>query len=136
MEALMPDTELVEATPAESPSYHRTTAAERMVIVALSDKGLTQTAIAQQLSRSLSTVNGVLQEYAPTTDLAKRKLRASALQMAENIIDNGLPRDHVQALKGLGVLEETQQQGFTVNIGISDSVVQVQVLAPGAKVAE
>jgi hypothetical protein len=122
--------------PAEYAGYTRLTDAERISILSMHDKGITQNAIAELLSRSVATVHDVIHTFTPSVDLAKRKLRASALKMAENIVDNGLPRDHVQALKGLGVLEETQQQGFTVNIGIADSVVQVQVLTPLVKVTE
>ena len=117
--------------PAESYTYTRLTDADRVTILALNEKGLMQTAIAERLSRSVSTINDVLQAFAPTVDMAKRKLRASALRMAENIIDNGLPRDHVATLKGIGVLEDVAAQGFTVNIGIADSAVQVVLVAPG-----
>jgi hypothetical protein len=55
--------------------------------------------------------------------------------MARKIRHEGRPADLVKVLAGINVLEETAQQGFTVNIGISDSVVQVQVVAP-AKLEE
>jgi transposase len=91
--------------PTESPSYKRLTDADRITILHLHDDGLTLTAIAQRLGRSVSTIHDVVQTYAPTTDLAKRKLAAASERMAENIIANGQPRDHVATLKGLGVLE-------------------------------
>jgi hypothetical protein len=90
---------------AETPSYTRLTRADHRTIMHLHDEGLTLTAIAQRLNRSVSTIHEVVQIYEPTDDLAKRKLRGSALQMAENIVENGQPRDHVAALKGIGVLE-------------------------------
>ena len=106
-----------KAKPAESVSYKRLTDADRITVLTLHEQGLTQTAIAQRLARSVSTINDVIQTYAPTVDLAKRKLRAAAERMAENIIDNGEPRDHIQALKGLSVLQEQATQGLTVLIG-------------------
>jgi transposase len=115
--------------PAESPSYTRLTDSERIAILVAHDKGETQTAIAQRLGRSVSTINDIIQAYAPTDLLAKRKLRASALRMAENIVDNGLPRDHVAALKGINVLEESDSSvpRVVVQIGVSGGDVQVQV---------
>jgi len=107
-----------QAKPAESPSYTRLTDADRITILHLHDEGLTLTAIAQRLSRSVSTIHDVVQTYAPTTDLAKRKLAASALRMAENIIENGQPRDHVATLKGLKVLAE-DSAGIKLAIGLS-----------------
>lgn len=107
-----------KAKPAETPSYTRLTDADRITILKLHDEGLTLTAIAQRLDRSVSTIHDVVQTYTPTTDLAKRKLAASALRMAENIIENGQPRDHVATLKGLRVLAE-DTGGIKVAIGVS-----------------
>jgi hypothetical protein len=111
----MGETALVISPPAESPSYTRLTRADHRVIMKLRDDGLTLTAIAQQLGRSVSTIHEVVDIYTPTDDLAKRKLRAGALTMAENIVDNGRAADHVAALKGLGVLE---QDTFGVNVAV------------------
>jgi hypothetical protein len=107
-----------QTAPAESPSYTRLTDADRITILKLHDEGLTLTAIAQRLDRSVSTIHDVVHTYAPTTDLAKRKLAANALRMAENIIENGQPRDHVATLKGLRVLEE-DNSSIKIAIGVS-----------------
>ena len=104
--------------PAESPSYTRLTRADHRTIMHLHDEGLTLVAIAQRLGRSVSTIHEVVSIYSPTDDLAKRKLRASALQMAENVIENGQPRDHVATLKGIGVLE-ADQSDIKIAVGIS-----------------
>ena len=111
-----------QTAPAESPSYTRLTRADHRTIMHLHDEGLTLTAIAQRLGRSVSTIHEVVQIYEPTDDLAKRKLRSSALQMAENIVENGQPRDHVAALKGIGVLEDDAPgHSPIIQIGIKDS---------------
>lgn len=115
LEAAVAEAALVASQPAESPSYTRLTRADHRVIMKLRDDGLTLTAIAQQLGRSVSTIHEVVDIYTPTDDLAKRKLRAGALTMAENIVDNGRAADHVAALKGLGVLE---QESFGVNVAV------------------
>lgn len=108
-----------QAAPAESPSYTRLTDADRVVILKLHDEGLTQTAIAQRLGRSVSTINDVIQTYAPTMDLAKRKLRAAAAKMADNVIENGKPSDHVEVLGRIDVIprQEERNQGVTVIVG-------------------
>lgn len=120
---------------AESPSYKRLTDAERLLILQLHDKGWSQLKISQHLSRSVSTVHDVIQAYAPTVDMAKRKLRAGAAKMAENIVERGDPRDHIQALKGLGVLQDEQSQGFTVLVG-SGGVVNFGAAPAEAEVLE
>ena len=107
-----------ETPVADTPSYKRLTDAERILILKLDEDGLTQVEIAQRLKRSQSTVNDVLQTFADTTYTARRYLAASAHRMAENVVQNGQPRDHVAALKGLSVLHEEQaQQGITVLVG-------------------
>jgi len=105
--------------PAEGPSYKRLTDADRITILHLHDEGLSYTAIAQRLKRSLSTIHDVIQTYAPTTDLAKRKLAAASQRMAENIIENGQPRDHVATLKGLGVLADDSGLKLQIAVGVS-----------------
>lgn len=115
------------------PGYKRLTDLERSLILQLHDSGLTQAAIAQRVDRTQDTVFNVIHAFTDTIVNAKRYLRAQAMPMAENIVKNGLPRDHVATLKGIGVLEETAQQGFTVNIGITDAHVQVNIVQPAAK---
>lgn len=105
-----------QRTPAESPSYTRLTDADRLTILTLHDKNVSQSEIARRLSRSVSTINEVIQTYLPTIDMAKRKLQASALRMAENVVENGQARDHVKTLEGLGVLQATDGASLTVII--------------------
>lgn len=105
-----------EQQPAESPSYTRVSIDERNKMLALHDAGLTLTEIAQQLKRSVSTVHEQITPYLPTLDRARRKLAGAAERMAENIIENGLPRDHIQALNGLGVLNQQDTGKTTVII--------------------
>lgn len=115
---------------AESPSYTRLTRADHRTIMHLHDEGLTLSAIAKRLSRSVSTIHEVVDIYAPTDDLAKRKLRASSLRMANNVIENGKPSDHVAALKGLSVLEEDRSSGLVIQIGVKDSDVSITLSPP------
>lgn len=118
-----------QARTAESPSYTRLTDADRICILKLHDEGLTLTIIAQRLNRSVSTVHEVVQTYTPTTDLAKRKLAAGAEDMADNVLKNGRPGDHVRVLEGLEVLK-TQDVSVHINtlIGMPGQPVPVPQL--------
>jgi hypothetical protein len=107
-----------QAKPADSPNYTRLTDADRITILKLSDEGLSQVEIAKRLDRAQSTISDVLTAYADTTITAKRYLAAKALRMAENIVENGQPRDHVATLKGLKVLAE-DTTNIKLAIGLS-----------------
>ncbi len=113
----------------ESYTYKRLSDSERLAILTQHEKGETLTSIAQRFNRSLSTIHDVVQTYAPTVSLAKRRLQAASLQMAENIIENGLPRDHVATLKGINVLEESDSSvpKVVVQIGVLGGDVQVSL---------
>ena len=104
-------------------------------ILRWSAQGLTQQQIALRLEppRTQKTVSECLARVGPDNSTeAKRILRGGAADMAWNILRKGLPRDHVATLKGIGVLEDVAAQGFTVNIGVTDSAVQVVIVAPGS----
>src|SRR3954462_7824857 len=95
----------VATTATDSPSYHRVTDTERVLILKLKDDGFTQVEIAQRLGRSQSTISDILEAFADTRDLAKRYLDGQAAKMAENIVINGRAADHVKVLEGLEVLK-------------------------------
>jgi hypothetical protein len=83
-------------------------------------QGLTQEQIAAKFDppRAQSAICEILQRFGPDrTVAAKAILRGGAADMAMNIVRRGQPKDQVQALKGLGVLEENQAQGVTVIVG-------------------
>jgi transcriptional regulator with XRE-family HTH domain len=107
-----------KTAPTDSPTYKRLTDSERALIVKLNDDGLTQTEIAQRLNRSQSTISDVLSAFVDTTQIAKRYLAASALRMAENIVEKGQPRDHNVALTGIGVLKGDEKAELKVVIGM------------------
>jgi len=107
-----------KAAPAVSPSYTRLTDADRITILKLHDEGLTQVEIAKRLDRAQSTIGEVINTFADSTLTAKRYLAAKALRMAENIVENGQPRDHVATLKGLKVLAE-DSSSIKLAIGLS-----------------
>jgi hypothetical protein len=118
-----------KAKPSEGPSYKRLTDSERLAILTQHEKGESYESIAKRLNRSLDTVHQVIKTYAPTVNLAKRRLQAAAERMAENIIENGLPRDHVATLKGINVLEESDSSvpKVVVQIGVLGGDVQVSL---------
>lgn len=124
----MADATLVKT---DKPRRRQMTNAERVLILKLEQDGLTQIQIAQRLNRSQSTISEWLAECNDSTDHARRYLRGSALKMARNIVNTGLARDHIQALKGINVLEEQQQTGVTVIVGGGGTVNVGVNLSPG-----
>jgi hypothetical protein len=111
-----------DTAPADKPRYKRLTDVDRAFILRMRDKGLTQVQIAQRLGCAQSTISDVLDAFSDTLPEAKRYLRGQALKMARNIADNGRAQDHVAALKGLGVLQDAEQSGFTVMVGRGGTV--------------
>jgi hypothetical protein len=108
-----------KAKPSHRKPTKRLTQEEIGLLLKLHKDGLTQTEIAQRLDCDQAAVSRWLSKLTDSTETAKSYLRGSALRMARNIVHNGLARDHVQALKGLNVLEEQQGGGVVVQIGIS-----------------
>jgi hypothetical protein len=111
----------------KQPSTHRKptkrlSQAEVGLLLQLHKEGKSQVEIAQLLGVTQGAISRWLQNTTDSTGIAKSYLRGSALRMAQNIVRNGQAKDHVQALKGLGVLEEQQQQGVTVIVGNGGSV--------------
>jgi len=99
------------------PTRHLT-AEEVGLLLKLRQDGLTQAEIAQRLDRDQAAISRWLQKLTDTTDVAKSYLRGSALRMAKNVVQNGQARDHIQALKGLKVLEDDNRD-LKIAIGIS-----------------
>ena len=128
-----PSTEIVTSpgayTPSKPPAPNKGVrhlrAYEVADILRWTAEGLTQEQIGQRLTpqRPQKTVSDVLSRFGTDyTNEAKRILRGGAADMALNILRTGQAKDHVQALKGLGVLEEQQQQGLTVLVGSGGQV--------------
>ena len=93
-------------------------------------QGLTQEQIAAKFEppKGQSTISNCLARFGfDNTAEAKRILRGGAADMALNIVRRGQPKDQVQALKGLGVLEE-QQHGLVIQVGGNAGDVKVAVL--------
>jgi DNA-binding MarR family transcriptional regulator len=99
------------------PTKHLTSE-EIGLLLKLRQDGLTQTEIAQRLDRDQAAISRWLTKLTDTTDVAKSYLRGSALRMAKNVVRTGQARDHIQALKGLRVLEEDGRD-IKIAIGVS-----------------
>jgi hypothetical protein len=98
-------------------------------------QGLTQEQIAAKFEppKSQSTISDIVRRYDPDrTAEAKAILRGGSADMALNIVRKGRPQDQVQALKGLGVLEEQQQSGLTVIVGAGADVKIGILLSPSS----
>jgi transposase len=125
--------------PAHKPAYRRMTNTDLAFMLRYHAQGMTQTEIAQRLGCDQSVVSRWLAQCEDSTKEASSYLRGSALGMARKIVAKGKPSDLVATLKGINVLEEQQQQSFTLAIngvvlhGIGSSQKQ---LSPGSEVVE
>lgn len=125
-----------EALAPNGPKFKRLTDTDKAFAIQYEKDGLHQTEIAQRLGVTQSAISQWLSKCRDTTDSAKLYLRGSSLRMAENIVKRGLPRDHVAALKGIGVLEEQQAQGLTVLVGGEGHNISIALLVqPSASTA-
>jgi hypothetical protein len=87
----------------------------------------TQAEIAQAIGCDQGTVSRWLSRLTDTTELASSYLRGSALRMARNVVQKGQARDHIQALKGVGVLEADRTE---VNLAIGVSLPGLTFASP------
>lgn len=93
-------------------------------VLQLHEEGLTPRDMLEQKRINMPLLD-LLRVYRTVTDTrlqAKSALQGAALDMAHNIIENGQPKDHIAALKGLHVLEDEVKQGLTVIIGAGSAV--------------
>ena len=97
-------------TPACKPKYRRLTSADHAYILKLRDQKLTQAEIAQRIGCTQQAVSDWLRQCQDSTAEATLYLKGRALSMAKNIVSKGLARDHIQALKGIKVLEDDNSQ--------------------------
>ena len=122
-----------KATPAPTPAYKRLTQEQIIALRDLHKLGKTQVQIAETLGCDQKTVSRWLAAFTDTTDTATAYLRGNALRMAKNVVQKGQARDHIAALKGIGVLEQ-DQSGTQIAIGIS--LPGMPTFAPSVTVAE
>lgn len=119
------DTQTIATT--DQPKVHKgrgskLTQEQLVAILKLAKLNKTQVEIAQAVGCDQGTVSRWLSQCEDSTEQAGTYLRGSALRMAKNIVDKGLARDHIAALKGIGVLaDDTPGQGVVIQIGIKDS---------------
>jgi DNA-binding transcriptional regulator YiaG len=106
-----------QAKPAHTPKYDRLTRTDISLLLKYKREGLSQTEIAQRLGCTQGTVSKWLNNLTDTKEPAKEYLAGAALRMAQNIVNKGLARDHIQALNGLGVLnqQDTGKLSIVIN---------------------
>ena len=126
----MDNTAAQALTPAAAckPAYKRLTQDQLLAIVDLRKLGKTQAEIAQTLGCTQQAVSDWLRKTADSTEAASLYLRGQSLRMAKNVVQKGQARDHIQALKGIGVLADDHVgQGLVIQIGIKDSDVKINL---------
>ena len=129
-----------QTRPAHTPTYKRLTQEQLVALLDLRKLGKTQTEIAETLGCDQASVSRALRQFTDSTESASAYLRGSALRMAKNVVRKGQARDHIQALKGIGVLERDQAD-IKIAIGVSlpgmpsvsAPVVSVSQLSPRAE---
>jgi transcriptional regulator with XRE-family HTH domain len=125
-----------QAKPVCKPAYKRLSPADRQAIRTLKDLGKTQAEIAQVIGCTQQAVSHWLSQLIDTRQDASLYLAGQSLRMAENIVKRGAARDHIQALNGLGVLNQQDTGRLTLIInglalhGTNQDVVEAEVLSP------
>lgn len=105
---------------APTPKYKRLQETQLRELLSLRRLGKTQVEIAQAIGCDQRTVSRWLETFQDSRDDATAYLRGNALKMAINIVKKGKPREHVDALKGLSVLEQSAQDPrIQVVVGVS-----------------
>ncbi len=107
-----------QTTPAHTPKYKRLTDDQRIAILQLDKTGKSQVEIAQVIGCDQGTVSRWLSQCQDSTAQASTYLRGSALRMARNVVSRGQARDHIQALKGIGVLE-ADDRSIQIQVGVA-----------------
>lgn len=94
---------------------------EIRVLLDLHQRGLSQNQIARRLNVAQSTVAYWLSSFDDTRPLAKARLRAGALELAERVIERANPEEAIKTLQGLDVLESKKggDGGVKVIIGVA-----------------
>lgn len=107
-----------QAAPRNSPAYRRLTTTDLALILKYAKDGVSQVEIAKRLGVTQPAISQWLSKVEDSTDLAGLYLRGSALRMAKNVVNKGQARDHIAALKGIGVLENDSTD-IKIAIGLS-----------------
>ena len=69
------------------------------------------------MSFTLDSVERLARQVSDRRPVAKRYLQSKSFAMAQNVVENGKPADHVRALEGLGdIMEASDKQGGGVTI--------------------
>lgn len=94
---------------------------EKLAILECWDRKFTMTEIAASFGRSLSAVSRLIHRYHPTTNLATRHIRASALKLAERIVKKADVDQAIEILSrpNIGVLEPINKGESSPGVMIS-----------------
>lgn len=135
MDSALITTQQTEAV-AHTPAYKRLTDVDRVLISKLAANGVPQVEIAQRIGCDQSSVSRWLAACQDSTKEATAYLKGSALKMARKVAASDDPKALIQALKGVSVLQDQQDKGFTVLVGNGGVVNFGQALSPPDVVVE
>lgn len=96
---------------AEVGANKRLSAADHALIVRWADEGKTQTLIAQRLGVSQGRISQVLAEFRDSRPLARKRLEAGSLELAQRIVADADPDQAIDVLERLEVLPPKQAGG-------------------------
>lgn len=88
-------------------------AAEQVAILKLLDEGWNLSQVASKSGRSVAAISRLRAKYTPTTDLAARFIKASALSMVQRVVEKGTTDQFIDVLTrpNVGVLEPVAKGG-------------------------
>lgn len=96
---------------------------EILLIVDMLDQGRTVKQIAYELGRQEPAIRRISRKYHPTTALAERLIRASALTLAEKVVKHSTVEEAIDVLSrpNIGVLKPAAKDN-SINVGFFTSV--------------
>jgi hypothetical protein len=106
---------------------------EELHIMQLTERGLRQEAIAVDVGCHQSTVSRTIAKYTDTRPLARKRLEAEALTMAERIITDGKPETLLKVMAKLDVVRDEDARPADAGVIIQIGFAGVPVPTPGGR---
>ena len=115
--------------PAHQPKYKRLSDDQRVAILKLAKLDKTQADIAHTVGCDQASVCRWLNMNRDSSEAASSLARGQSLRMMSSVIRYGKPADHINVLKGIGVLQDQQNVGLSIHIGGHNTDVKILTLS-------